>query len=107
MSADGSLPARLVPGVADDWDRLSTIRFGRDICGDLAAAERRERWIGNGTATYAAGTIGLSLTRRYHGLLITPVARPARPREMAALRAVGRAGEAMPNRPDKAKVARC
>jgi len=49
MSADGSLPARLVPGVADDRDRLSTIRFGRDICGDLAAAERRE-WPGRSPA---------------------------------------------------------
>ena len=26
------------------------VRFGRDICGDLAQAERREWWLGNGWA---------------------------------------------------------
>jgi glycogen debranching enzyme len=49
------------------------IRFGRAICGDLAQAERREWWLSNGLGGYAAGTIAGSLTRRYHGLLITPV----------------------------------
>ena len=56
--------------------RLSAVRFGRETCGDLEAAERREWWIGNGTGAYAAGTIALSLTRRYHGLLIAPVDPP-------------------------------
>jgi len=52
------------------------IRFGREICGDLAQAERREWWLANGLGGYAAGTIAGSLTRRYHGLLIAPVNPP-------------------------------
>ena len=52
------------------------IRFGRAICGDLRQAERREWWIANGLGGYAGGTIAGSLTRRYHGLLIAPVASP-------------------------------
>jgi 4-alpha-glucanotransferase len=55
---------------------LSAIRFPRAICGDLGQAERREWWIANGRAGYAGGTIAGSLTRRYHGLLIAPVASP-------------------------------
>lgn len=43
------------------------IRFGREICGDLAQAERREWWLANGLGSYAAGTIAGTLTRRYHG----------------------------------------
>ena len=31
------------------------IRFGREICGDLAQAERREWWLANGLGGYAAG----------------------------------------------------
>src|SRR5437660_11244405 len=50
------------------------IRFTRAICGDLGQAERREWWIANGLGGYAAGTIAGSLTRRYHGLLIDPIA---------------------------------
>src|SRR5499427_1914914 len=52
------------------------IRFTRAISGDLAQAERREWWIANGLGGYASGTIAGSLTRRYHGLLIAPVASP-------------------------------
>ncbi len=52
------------------------LRFPRAICGDLGQAERREWWIANGRAGYAGGTIAGSLTRRYHGLLIAPVASP-------------------------------
>jgi predicted glycogen debranching enzyme len=55
---------------------LSAIWFPRAICGDLGQAERREWWIANGLAAYAGGTIAGSLTRRYHGLLIAPVASP-------------------------------
>jgi len=53
-----------------------TIRFGREICGDLAQAERREWWLANGRGAYAAGTVAGTLTRRYHGLLIAPLAPP-------------------------------
>ena len=52
------------------------IRFGREICGDLTQAERREWWLANGLGSYAAGTIAGSLTRRYHGLLIAPLNPP-------------------------------
>jgi 4-alpha-glucanotransferase len=52
------------------------IRFGREICGDLTQAERREWWLANGLGGYAAGTIAGSLTRRYHGLLVAPVNPP-------------------------------
>ena len=51
-----------------------TIRFGREICGDLYQAERREWWLANGRGAYAAGTVAGTLTRRYHGLLIAPLA---------------------------------
>ena len=53
--------------------------FGREICGDLQQAERREWWLANGLGGYAAGTIAGSLTRRYHGLLIAPVEPPLGP----------------------------
>ena len=52
------------------------IRFGREICGDLAQAERREWWLANGRGAYAAGTVAGTLTRRYHGLLVAPVNPP-------------------------------
>ena len=54
----------------------SPIRFSRAICGDLGQAERREWWLANGLGAYGAGTIAGSLTRRYHGLLIAPIASP-------------------------------
>ncbi len=52
------------------------VRFGREICGDLMQAERREWWLANGLGAYASGTLAGSLTRRYHGLLIAPVCPP-------------------------------
>ncbi len=79
MSADGSLPAQLdrsETSAIDAFERLAPIRFGRETCGDLTAAERREWWIGNGRGAYAAGTVALTLTRRYHGLLIAPIDPP-------------------------------
>jgi len=53
-----------------------SIHFGREICGDLAQAERREWWLSNGLGGYAAGTIADTLTRRYHGLLVAPLHPP-------------------------------
>src|SRR2546421_7190650 len=69
---------RLLGAMAAPFSRPTpcSIRFSRAICGDLGQAERREWWIANGLAGYAAGTIAGSLTRRYHGLLIAPVASP-------------------------------
>ena len=49
------------------------IRFGTEVCADLQAAEAREWWLTCGTGAYAAGTLAGSLTRRYHGLLVTPL----------------------------------
>jgi predicted glycogen debranching enzyme len=55
------------------------IEFGRDICGDLANALRREWLVTNGTGSYACGAISGANTRCYHGMLIAaldaPVAR--------------------------------
>ncbi|MBV8779532.1 MAG: glycogen debranching enzyme N-terminal domain-containing protein, partial [Alphaproteobacteria bacterium] len=62
--------------MADPLERLAPVAFGPEILAELAAAERREWWIGNGRGAYAAGTVALSLTRRYHGLLIAPVDPP-------------------------------
>jgi hypothetical protein len=53
-----------------------SIRFGRETCGRLDEAERREWWIGNGLVAYAAGTLAHTLTRRYYGLLVAPVEPP-------------------------------
>jgi predicted glycogen debranching enzyme len=55
---------------------LCPIRFTRAICGDFSQAERREWWLANGRGGYAGGTLAGSLTRRYHGLLIAPIASP-------------------------------
>lgn len=52
------------------------IAFGREICGDIAQAERREWWLSNGLGGYASGTIAGTLTRCYHGLLIAPIQPP-------------------------------
>jgi 4-alpha-glucanotransferase len=52
------------------------IRFGREVCGDLEQAERREWWLSNGLGAFAAGTVAGTLTRRYHGLLVAPVNPP-------------------------------
>ena len=52
------------------------VHFGRAICCDLEQASRREWWLANGLGGYAGGTIAQCLTRRYHGLLITPAHPP-------------------------------
>jgi hypothetical protein len=44
------------------------IHFGREICGDLAAAEKREWLVTNGIGGFASGTVAGLQTRRYHGL---------------------------------------
>jgi 4-alpha-glucanotransferase len=56
--------------------RPTFIHFGRETCGDLAQAERREWWLSNGLGAYSAGTVAGTLTRRYHGLLIAPLQLP-------------------------------
>ena len=52
------------------------IQFGREICGDLSAAESREWLVTNGIGGYASGTIAGSQTRRYHGLLVAALQPP-------------------------------
>ncbi len=53
-----------------------TVRFGREACGDLAAAESREWLVTNGIGGYASGTVAGVLTRRYHGLLMAALKPP-------------------------------
>ncbi|MGD2081774.1 MAG: amylo-alpha-1,6-glucosidase [Chromatiales bacterium] len=60
--------------------------MGREICGELDAAERREWWLADGLGGYASGTLAGSLTRRYHGLLIAPL-RPPLGRDLIAAKA--------------------
>lgn len=60
------------------------IAFGREVCGRLEEAERREWWLADGLGGYAAGTVAGTLTRRYHGLLIAPVELPLGRRLLAA-----------------------
>ncbi len=52
------------------------IDFGREICGNLAAAESREWLVTNGLGGFASGTVAGSLTRRYHGLLVAALQPP-------------------------------
>jgi predicted glycogen debranching enzyme len=52
------------------------MRYGRAVCGDLAAAEAREWLLTNGRGGYAMGTLAGTLTRRYHGLLIAALDPP-------------------------------
>jgi predicted glycogen debranching enzyme len=54
----------------------SEVRFGREICGDFAAAESREWLVTNGIGGYASGTVSESHTRRYHGLLVAALQPP-------------------------------
>ncbi|MGI9149361.1 MAG: amylo-alpha-1,6-glucosidase [Chloroflexota bacterium] len=60
------------------------IRFGREVCGDLAIAEQREWLLTNGLGGYASGTIACLNTRGYHGLLIAALRPPAQRRLLVA-----------------------
>lgn len=54
----------------------SEVDFGREICGDLSAAESREWLVTNGIGGYAFGTIAGHQTRCYHGLLVAALQPP-------------------------------
>ncbi|HLZ90394.1 MAG TPA: amylo-alpha-1,6-glucosidase [Candidatus Acidoferrum sp.] len=54
----------------------AAIYFGREVCGNLEAAESREWLVTNGIGGYASGTISGGMTRRYHGLLIAALQPP-------------------------------
>ncbi len=60
------------------------MRYGRSLCGDLAAGESREWLLTNGRGAYAMGTVAGTLTRRYHGLLIAAIDAPAERRLVLA-----------------------
>ena len=60
-------------------------RLGRDVCADLATAERREWLVTNGAGAYASGTVAGLPTRGYHGLLVAALKPPVgRTLELAA-----------------------
>jgi len=52
------------------------IGWGREVCGDLPTAERREWLCVNGIGGFASGTVAGSLTRRDHGLLVAALDPP-------------------------------
>ena len=52
------------------------IKFGKEICGDLDAALRREWLETNGLGGFASSTIMGLNTRRYHGLLVAATKPP-------------------------------
>ena len=54
----------------------SALQSGREICGDLESALRREWLVTNGIGGYAAGSLAGIQTRRYHGLLVAALDPP-------------------------------
>ena len=54
------------------------IQFGKDTCGDLDAALRREWLETNGLGGFASSTIVGLNTRRYHSLLVATLKPPSR-----------------------------
>jgi predicted glycogen debranching enzyme len=54
----------------------TTLAWGREICGELDAAERREWLCTNGIGGFASGTVAGTATRRYHGLLVAALKPP-------------------------------
>ena len=57
-------------------DPASPVAFGREICCDLAIAEKREWLVTNGIGGFASGTVAGVQTRRYHGLLVAALHPP-------------------------------
>ncbi|MDB4729962.1 amylo-alpha-1,6-glucosidase [bacterium] len=55
---------------------MTAIRFGREITGDLKALESREWLVSNGLGSYSSGSVAGSITRGYHGLLVTALKPP-------------------------------
>jgi predicted glycogen debranching enzyme len=66
-------------------EALSQVRFGREVCGNLAAAESREWLVTNGIGGFASGTIATGMTRRYHGLLIAALQPPLGRNQLVAV----------------------
>ena len=57
---------------------LGEVQFGREVCGNLEEAEKREWLVTNGLGGYASQTIAGTTTRRYHGLLVAALEPPAK-----------------------------
>ncbi|HWN54855.1 MAG TPA: glycogen debranching enzyme N-terminal domain-containing protein, partial [Methylomirabilota bacterium] len=55
---------------------MSFLSFGREVTGDLRAAESKEWLCANGAGSFASGTVAGTLTRRYHGLLVAALQPP-------------------------------
>jgi len=55
---------------------LAEVQFGREVCGELDAAEAREWLVTNGLGGFASGTVAGTATRRYHGLLVAALQPP-------------------------------
>src|SRR5258707_7037246 len=68
-----SAPAAGTRGVSSNG---TIVKFGREVCGNLDAAETREWIVTNGIGGFASGTIAGCLTRRYHGILIAALQPP-------------------------------
>jgi predicted glycogen debranching enzyme len=64
--------------------RIAAVSFGRETCGSLEQAERREWLVTNGIGGFASGTVSGNLTRRYHGLLLAALHPPVGRTQMAA-----------------------
>jgi predicted glycogen debranching enzyme len=62
----------------------SVVAFGREVCGDLEAALRREWIVTNALGGYASGTLAGINTRRYHGLLVAALCPPVDRRVLVA-----------------------
>jgi predicted glycogen debranching enzyme len=60
--------------------------YGRERCGDVAVAGRREWLVTNGLGGYAMGTVAGMLSRSYHGLLVAAMAPPGAPGRPPAAR---------------------
>ncbi|HEV7678452.1 MAG TPA: amylo-alpha-1,6-glucosidase [Candidatus Dormibacteraeota bacterium] len=52
------------------------VRLGRDVCGVLDGALRREWLVTDGRGSFGCGTVAGGRTRRYHGLLVAATAPP-------------------------------
>src|SRR6516225_9635460 len=74
MATTQRRPSRILERAGDSPE--SAITFGREVCNDLAVAERREWLVTKGIGGFAAGTVSGNLTRRYHGLLIAALNPP-------------------------------
>jgi predicted glycogen debranching enzyme len=64
--------------------RIAAVSFGRETCGSLEQAERREWLVTNGIGGFASGTVSGNLTRRYHGLLLAALQPPVGRTQMVA-----------------------